>query len=38
MMLGYTVLRFTWDDVVNRPAELVAQVQAALINAVPYQP
>jgi very-short-patch-repair endonuclease len=27
---GYVVLRFTWDDLVNRPAELIAQIRRAL--------
>jgi hypothetical protein len=32
---GYTVLRFTWDDVVSRPAELVQSVRdtVARLNA-----
>lgn len=30
---GYTVLRFTWHDLVDRPYDVVAQVRAALARA-----
>jgi very-short-patch-repair endonuclease len=30
MLAGWTVLRFTWDDVYRRPSWVVAQVSAAL--------
>ncbi|MFZ0323118.1 MAG: DUF559 domain-containing protein [Actinomycetes bacterium] len=29
---GYTVLRFTWDDVQNRPHAIVSQIRAALLS------
>ena len=32
--LGWTVLRFTWHDIVNRPAEVAQQIAAA-INRLP---
>lgn len=31
--LGWTVLRFTWDDVVRRPAEVARTIEAALRRA-----
>jgi very-short-patch-repair endonuclease len=31
--LGYTVLRFTWADIVGNPARVVAQVRHALLAA-----
>lgn len=30
---GWTVLRFTWFDITDRPADVIAQVQAALVAA-----
>jgi very-short-patch-repair endonuclease len=30
VLAGWTVLRFTWHDLTNRPAEVIAQVKAAL--------
>lgn len=30
--LGYTILRFTWSDIVGRPDRVVRQVRAFLIN------
>jgi len=30
VLAGWTVLRFTWDDLTNRPEQVVAQIQAAL--------
>lgn len=32
-LLGWTVLRFTHDDVVRRPGEVAAHLRAALANA-----
>jgi very-short-patch-repair endonuclease len=32
---GWTVLRFTWYDVVHRPVQVVEQVRAALAQALP---
>jgi very-short-patch-repair endonuclease len=29
-LAGWTVLRFTWHDLVNRPAAIVAEISAAL--------
>ncbi len=33
VLAGWTVLRFTWDDLTNRPARVVAEIQAALARA-----
>jgi len=33
VLAGWTVLRFTWDDLTNRPEQVVAQIQAALAGA-----
>jgi hypothetical protein len=30
MMAGYTVLRFTWDDLTHRPTEVIKEVQRVL--------
>jgi Uncharacterized protein conserved in bacteria len=30
VLLGWTVLRFTWDDLMHRPDEVIRQVRAAL--------
>ena len=34
MASGWRVLRFTWDDLVNRPVETVATIRAALAHRV----
>jgi very-short-patch-repair endonuclease len=33
VLLGWTVLRFTWDRVTNRPEAVVAEIRAALAAA-----
>lgn len=33
ILAGWTVLRFTWNDLVDRPGSIVAQVRAALAGA-----
>lgn len=33
VLAGWTVLRFTWEDVTRRPAQVVARVRAALAQA-----
>jgi hypothetical protein len=35
VLLGWTVLRFTWQDLVQRPGRLVAQVRQALTRHLP---
>jgi hypothetical protein len=35
VLLGWTVVRFTWHDVVRRPEYVVATVERALAGAVP---
>lgn len=35
VLAGWTVLRFTWDDLVGRPAHIVEQVRQTLRGAGP---
>jgi len=35
VLAGWTVLRFTWSDILNRPAWVVAQVRQALAGEGP---
>lgn len=30
VLAGWTVLRFTWRDLTQRPAEVISQIQAAV--------
>ena len=31
IMAGYTVLRYTWDDLHDRPASVIAEIKAVLL-------